>query len=44
MNISYLINLSLLNTYEKFEKLMFFIFIFLVILYICTIFEFFKKK
>lgn len=44
MNLNYLINLSLLNIYQKVEKLLFFILIFLVILYICIIIEFFKKK
>ncbi len=44
MNMNFLINLSLLSTYQKIEELMFFMFIFLVILYICIIIEFFRKK
>lgn len=44
MNTNYLIHLSLLNTYQKIEKISFIITVFFIILYVCILIDFFKKE
>ncbi len=44
MNLNYLINQSILNTYNIVEKLFIIIIIFLVLIYVFIMIKFFKKK
>lgn len=43
MNTNYLIHLSLLTTYQKIEKILFILTLFLIILYICIMVNLLKK-